>query len=205
MNVGWRYLLAFLPCLFDAFIWEMTYVYCRLIENVSPEKAVQLYQQAASVFEVSFAFFFLNQQINLPESKPTWMNWYLGSAVMLTKYLRLASKLFCLYYKKSVLFSFWDLTKCELYMLSSFSASCWAVQRVGNMAAVQSCSLKQFEILEGTRTVCLKFNPSNEPFITVFDILPYRHLPYITGLISLHWCSFVLQIHTEAECGTWMY
>lgn len=58
MNVGWRYLLAFLPCLFDAFIWEMTYVYYRLIENVSPEKAVQLYQQAASVFEVSFAFFF---------------------------------------------------------------------------------------------------------------------------------------------------
>lgn len=32
---------------------EMAYVYCRLIENVSPEKAVQLYQQAASVFEVS--------------------------------------------------------------------------------------------------------------------------------------------------------
>lgn len=158
-----------------------------------------------SVWSKLCFFFFLNQQINLPGSKPTWMNWYLGSAVMLTKYLRLASKLFCLYYKKSVLFSFWDLTKCELYMLSSFSASCWAVQRVGNMAAVQSCSLKQFEILEGTRTVCLKFNPSNEPFITVFDILPYRHLPYITGLISLHWCSFVLQIHTEAECGTWMY
>lgn len=34
----------------------MIYVYYRLIENVSPEKAVQLYQQAASVFEVSGDF-----------------------------------------------------------------------------------------------------------------------------------------------------
>lgn len=33
----------------------VTYCY-RLIENVSPEKAVQLYQQAASVFEVSGGF-----------------------------------------------------------------------------------------------------------------------------------------------------
>lgn len=31
----------------------MVNVSYRLIENVSPEKAVQLYQQAASVFEVS--------------------------------------------------------------------------------------------------------------------------------------------------------
>lgn len=34
----------------------MICVYYRLIENVSPEKAVQLYQQAASVFEVSGGF-----------------------------------------------------------------------------------------------------------------------------------------------------
>lgn len=39
------------------FIWrESIGVYYRLIENVSPEKAVQLYQQAASVFEVSGDF-----------------------------------------------------------------------------------------------------------------------------------------------------
>lgn len=65
---------------------------------------------------------------------------------------------------KSVLFSFWDLTKCEFYMLSSFFASCWAVKWVGNMAVLQSFGLEEFEILEGTRRVCLKFNPSLEPF-----------------------------------------
>lgn len=40
------------------FIWRQSIdVYYRLIENVSPEKAVQLYQQAASVFEVSGGIF----------------------------------------------------------------------------------------------------------------------------------------------------
>lgn len=39
------------------FIWRESIDVCyRLIENVSPEKAVQLYQQAASVFEVSAGF-----------------------------------------------------------------------------------------------------------------------------------------------------
>lgn len=33
-------------------------VWFRLIENVDPEKAVQLYQQTANVFEVSLDFFF---------------------------------------------------------------------------------------------------------------------------------------------------
>lgn len=38
----------------------MLHAYYRLIENVSPEKAVQLYQQAASVFEVSAGAFLLS-------------------------------------------------------------------------------------------------------------------------------------------------
>lgn len=58
----------------------MIYVYYRLIENVSPEKAVQLYQQAASVFEVSggflgcwFSFFPTSKELSSPR-KYTKMN-----------------------------------------------------------------------------------------------------------------------------------
>lgn len=56
----------------------------------------------------------------MPESKPAWINWCLGSAVMLIKCLRLASKLFYWYYDKVCSFLILGLDQMWVLYVAKF-------------------------------------------------------------------------------------
>lgn len=124
MNVGQRYLLAFSSLPLWCFHLRNDLFLLQINRKCEPrEGCTAVSASSISVWSklcLFLVFFFFYQQVTLPESKPAWINWCLGSAVMLIKCLRLASKLFYWYYDKVCSFLILGLDQMWVLYVAKF-------------------------------------------------------------------------------------